>query len=125
MIFINAIYKEDILPTEYAKGLLKLLNPVVPHITEELWNKVFKEKDTIAYSKWPCYDSSKLIDDTYELVVQVNGKLRGKIEANSDTTEEKMKELALSIENVKIHTEGKEIVKIVVIPKKLVNIVVK
>ena len=125
MIFINAIYKEEVFPTEYAKGLLKLLNPIVPHITEELWSEVFKEQSTIAYESWPTYDEAKTIDDTYELVVQVNGKVRGKIETHTDTTEEEMKEKALQIENVKKHLEGLQIVKIVTIPKKLVSIVAK
>lgn len=125
MIFINAIYKEEVFPVEYAKGLLKLLNPIVPHITEELWSEVFKKQDTIAYEPWPTYDETKTIDETYELVVQVNGKVRGKIETHTDTTEEEMKEKALQIENVKKHLEGLQIVKIVTIPKKLVSIVAK
>ena len=125
MIFINAIYKEEVFPVEYAKGLLKLLNPIVPHITEELWSEVFKQQNTIAYEPWPTYDESKTIDDTYELVVQVNGKVRGKIETHTDTTEEEMKEKALQIENVKKHLEGLQIVKVVTIPKKLVSIVAK
>ena len=125
MIFINAIYKEEVFPLEYAKGLLKLLNPIVPHITEELWTEVFKQQNTIAYEPWPTYDETKTIDETYELVVQVNGKVRGKIETHTDTTEEEMKEKALQIENVKKHLEGLQIVKIVTIPKKLVSIVAK
>ena len=125
MIFLNAVYKEDVFPTEYAKGFIKLLNPIAPHITEEIWSIVFNEKDIIANSSWPTYDSSKIIDDTYELVVQVNGKVRGKIEVDSDTTEEEMKEKALSIDNVVNYTKDKEIVKIITIPKKLVNIVIK
>ena len=67
----------------------------------------------------------RLIDDTYELVVQVNGKVRGKIETHTDTTEEEMKEKALQIENVKKHLEGLQIIKVVTIPKKLVSIVAK
>ena len=125
MIFVNAIYKEESFYIEYAKGLIKLLNPIVPHITEEIWSEVFNEKDTIANATWPTYDESKIVDDTFELVVQVNGKVRGKIEIDSDTTEEEMKEKSLEIPNVKTFTEGKEIVKIIVIPKKIVNIVVK
>ncbi len=125
MIFINAIYKEEVFPVEYAKGLLKLLNPIVPHITEELWSEVFKQQNTIAYEPWPTYDETKTIDETYELVVQVNGKVRGKIETHTDTIEEEMKEKALQIENVKKHLEGLQIVKIVTIPKKLVSIVAK
>jgi len=125
MIFINAVYKEDIFPKEYAIGLVKLLNPIVPHITEEIWEVIFDGKDSIANEVWPTYDENKTIEETFTLIVQVNGKVRGKIEIDSDTTEEEMKEMALTIDNVKIFIEGKEIVKVIVVPKKLVNIVVK
>ena len=125
MVFINAVYKEDIFPKEYALGLVKLLNPIVPHITEEIWEVVFGNKESIANEKWPVYDDSKIIDETFTMVVQVNGKVRGKIEISSDTSEDEMKKSALTIDNVKTFTDGKEIVKIIVIPKKIVNIVVK
>ena len=125
MIFINAVYKEDVFPMEYAMGLVKLLNPIAPHITEEIWQQVFKKNESIANETWPVYDESKIVDETFTLIVQVNGKVRGKIEIDSNTSEEEMKTSALNIENVKTFTEGKEIVKIIVIPKKLVNIVVK
>ena len=125
MIFINAVVKEDALPREYGEGFIKLLNPVAPHIAEEIWQVVFNHDDTISYESWPTYDESKLIEDTYEMVVQVNGKVRGKIEVSMDATEEEMKTLAQQIDNVKAHLDGKEIVKVIVIPKKLVNIVVK
>ena len=125
MIFINAVYKEDIFPKEYAMGLIKLLNPIVPHITEELWEKVFGFNESIANEAWPTYDDEKIVDETFTMIVQVNGKVRGKIEVSADTTDEEMKNLANEIENVKVHTEGKTIVKVIVVPKKLVNIVVK
>ena len=125
MIFINAVYKENTLPLEYAKGFIKILNPLCPHITEEIWHEVLKEKNTLAYEPWPIYDIEKTKDDTYEMVVQVNGKLRGKIEVSTDTTKEEMEQLAKTIDNVKMYIEGKEIVKVIVIPKKLVNIVIK
>ena len=125
MVFINACFKEELIPLEYMEGFIKLLNPVAPHITEEIWNQVFKHNDTIAYEAWPSYDETKIEDLEFEMVVQVNGKVRGKITINTNTTEEEMKEKALSIENVKVYIEGKEIVKIVTIPKKLVSIVVK
>ena len=125
MIFINAVYKEDVFPKEYAEGLVKLLNPIVPHITEEIWEIVFKKQESIANETWPSYDESKTIDETFTMIVQVNGKVRGKLEVDSNTSEDEMKEKALTIENVKTFTDGKEIVKIIVIPKKLVNIVVK
>ena len=124
MIFINAVYKEDVYPIEYAKNFLKLINPIIPHITEELWN-LLGEKDTIAYSKWPTYDESKIKDETYEMVVQINGKVRGKIEVDSNLTNDEMVEIAKTIPNVKNNLDGKEIVKVITVPKKLVNIVVR
>ncbi len=125
MIFVNAVYKEEVFPKEYAMGLVKLLNPIAPHITEELWEKVFGATESIANESWPTYDDTKIVDETFTMIVQVNGKVRGKIEVGSDTTDEEMKNLANEIDNVKVHTEGKEIVKVIVVPKKLVNIVVK
>jgi len=124
MIFINACYKETILPKEYMEGFVKLFNPICPHITEELWN-MLGHNNTISYEEWPTYDINKTKDDSFEMVVQVNGKLRGKIEVSMETSKEEMETLALSIPNVKNFTEGKEVVKIIVVPKKLVNIVVK
>ena len=124
MIFINAVQKEDIFPREYAEGFVKLLNPLCPHVTEEIWESL-GHNNTITYEKWPECDETKIVDDSYEMVVQVNGKVRGKIEVSTSTTEEEMKKLAKEIDNVKTFTEGKEIVKEIVVHKKLVNIVVK
>ena len=125
MIFINEVYKVGKLPKEYGIGLIKLLNPLVPHITEEIWQQVFNGEKTIAYESWPEYDPDKLKDDTYELVVQVNGKVRGKTLVDYNLTEEDMKKQALEIENVKKFTEGHDIVKIIVIKNRIVNIVIK
>jgi leucyl-tRNA synthetase len=125
MIFINAVYKEDIFPKEYAMNFIKILNPIVPHITEEIWNQVFEQNNSITYEQWPSYDESKTISDSYELIVQVNGKVRGKIDVNNEISKEEMESLALNQDNVKKHIEGLEIVKIIVIPNKIVNIVVK
>ena len=124
MIFINAVYKEEVFPREYALGFIKLLNPIAPYITEELWS-MQGNTGTIAYEPWPTYDASKIVEETFTMIVQVNGKVRGKIEVDSSTTEDEMKTLAKDIDNVKAHIEGKEIVKEIVVPKKLVNIVVK
>ena len=125
MIFINAVAKEDNYPTEYAEGFIKLLNPIAPHITEEIWHEAFKHDNTISYEPWPTYDEAKMVDETFTMVVQVNGKVRGKIEVDSDTSKEEMETLAKEIDNVKTYIDGKEIVKIITVPKKLVNIVVK
>ena len=124
MIFINACYKETSLPKEYMEGFIKLFNPVCPHLGEELWNRL-GHNNTISYEPWPKYDIEKTKDDTFEMVVQVNGKVRGKIEVSMETSKEEMEKLAIDIPNVQNFTDGKEIVKIIVVPKKLVNIVVK
>ncbi len=125
MIFVNAVYKEEVFPLEYAKGFLKLLNPVCPHISEELWESVLNQKEFIANVEWPSFDESKIVDETFTMIVQVNGKVRGKIEVSSDTSKETMEKLAMEIDNVKVFIDNKEIVKIITVPKKLVNIVVK
>ena len=124
MVFINAVYKENVFPKEYALNFLKLLNPIAPHITEELWQRL-GNNDTITYATWPSFDESKMVDEAFEMVVQVNGKVRGKIVVSTETSKEEMEKLALDISNVKNYIDGKEIVKIVTIPKKLVSIVVK
>jgi len=125
MIFINAVSKEEIFPREYAEGFIKLFNPICPHITEEIWHEVLGHKDTIAYETWPKYDESKIVEDEKEIGVQVNGKLRATIKIHVDDDEETIKEKALKEENVIRNTEGKEIVKIIVIKGRIVNIVVK
>ncbi len=124
MILLNETDNYETISRKDYRTLIILLNPFAPHITEEI-NEVCSLGEPLCYSSWPKYDEKKTIDETYEMVVQVNGKVRGKIEVDTDTDEEKMKELAKQIDNVKVHIEGKTIVKEIVIPKKLVNIVVK
>ena len=124
MIFINAVQKENVYPKEYAEGFIKLFNPLCPHITEEIWEHLGHNK-TIAYEPWPAYDEAKCQEDTKEIGVQVNGKLRGSIMIANDEAEDSVKEKALNHENVKKFTEGKIIVKVIVIPGRIVNIVVK
>ncbi len=125
MIFINAVSKEDVLPTEYAEGFIKLLNPLCPHVTEEIWHEKLGHKDTIAYEAWPTYDESKLVEEETTIGVQVNGKLRGTIKISVNDDEETIKEKAMKEENVVRNIEGKEIVKVIVIKGRIVNIVVK
>lgn len=125
MIFINAVYKETSFPREYAEGFIKLLNPVAPHITEEIWNVVLKHNDTIAFESWPEYDDDKIVEEEVTVGIQVNGKLRGTITVPTDAAEDEIKNKAFEEENVKRHIDGKEIVKIIVIKGKIVNIVIK
>lgn len=124
MIFINAVYKEEVFPRKYAEGFVKLLNPVAPFITEEIWNRM-GHSDTIAYEKWPEYDNTKIVEDTVTIAVQVNGKVRATIEVSVDDDEKAIEDKALKEDNVKNHISGKEIVKIIIIKGKIVNIVVK
>ncbi len=124
MILLNKLEELESVSKEYYRILLHLLNPIAPHITEEL-NEIYNLGPKFTESEWPNYDPTKLENDTFTMVVQVNGKVRGKIEINSNTTEEEMKEHAMRIDNVKTFTEGKEIIKVIVVPKKLVNIVIK
>lgn len=123
MIFINDCYKADQIYTEYAIGFLKCFACFAPHLGEEIWNKVFHKETTIAYEPWPVYDESKLVDDEVEIVVQVNGKMRGKFKAAKDSSEDSIKETAMEIEAVKAQLEGKTIRKIIVVKGRVVNIV--
>ncbi len=124
MILLNELDKLEEITNKDYRTLLHLLNPISPHITEEL-NEMCNLGEELCKSSWPIYDENKLISETFTMVVQVNGKVRGKIEVSTDTTEEEMKKLSKEIDNVKNYIEGKEIVKEVVVPKKLVSIVVK
>ena len=125
MIFVNAAYKETSIPRYMAEGLVQLINPICPFFTEELWQNLFGHKESIAHSEWPKYDEAKLVSDTYTLVVQVNGKLRDRIEVSQEATQDEIKKIALESEKVLAHTNGLTVVKVIVVPKKLVNIVVK
>ena len=122
MIFINQAYKENILPKKYAEGFLQLLNPVAPHITEELWNKL-GHNESIAYEPWPTYDEEKTKSNNINLPIQINGKLRATIDIPVDEDESKIKEFAH--EAVKEKLEGKTIVKEIYVKNRIYNIVVK
>lgn len=124
MILLNEYEKEESITKEDYKIIIQLLNPFAPHITEEI-NEACSLGDLLCNTSWPTYDSNKVVEETYEMVVQVNGKVRGKVEVERNTSKEEMEKLALNIENVKNHIEGKEIIKVIVVPKKLVNVVVK
>ena len=124
MILMNAYDDMETITKEDLRVLLHLLNPFAPHITEEI-NEKYKLGNPLCESMWPAYDENKTIDNTYELVFQVNGKVRGKETVSTDTSKEEMEKLAKENTNVQKFIEGKTIVKVIAIPGKLVNIVVK
>ena len=124
MIFVNAVYKEGKCSKEYAEGLVKMLSCICPHIGEEIWSAL-GHNDTIAYESWPTYDESKTADNVVEVIVQINGKLRGKISVPVDMAKDEVLALAKADEKVAVAIEGKNIVKEIVVPNKIVNIVVK
>ena len=125
MIFVNAVYKEEVFPLYMAKNFIKMLNPICPFVTEEIWETILNEKESITYAEWPKYDEAKLLADTYTLVVQVNGKLRDRIEVATSSTNAEIEKVALESEKIKAHLEGLTVLKVVVVPKKLVNIVAR
>ncbi|MGG0644799.1 leucine--tRNA ligase [Sporosarcina gallistercoris] len=122
MVFINECYKADRVPTEYAEGFVLLMSPITPHLAEELWEKLGHE-GTITYVPWPTYDADKLVDDTVEIAVQINGKVRAKLEVDKDITKEELEKAALANEDVQKWIDGKELKKVIAIPGRLVNIV--
>lgn len=123
MKLVNEYYAVESISKDDYTVLLTLLYPFAPHITEELNEMI--GNSPICKSSWPKYDESKTIEETKEIAVQVNGKVRGTITIHVDDNEDIIKEKALNEENVKKHIEGKDIVKVIVIKGKIVNIVVK
>lgn len=124
MIFVNEAYKAQTVYRVYAENLVKMLSCIAPHICEEMW-QILGHEDTLAFEAWPTYDEAMLEQATIEMAVQVNGKLRAKITVNKDEDDEVVKASALAQDNVKMHTDGKNVVKVIVVKNKIVNIVVK
>ena len=122
MVFINECYKVDSIPKEFVEGFIIMLSPITPHLSEELWEKLGHE-ESIAYVSWPTYDESKMEEDTVEVAVQINGKVRAKINVAKDISKEELEKTALKDEQVKQWIDGKELKKVIAIPGRLVNIV--
>ncbi len=124
MILLNNYDKQGEISRKDYRTLIQLLNPIAPHVTEEI-NEMYNLGEALNESAWPNWDAEKLIDDTYEIGVQVNGKLRASILVNTEDGEEEIKEKAFANENIKKYIDGMEIVKVIAIPKRIVSIVIK
>ncbi|WP_330949706.1 leucine--tRNA ligase [Virgibacillus sp. MG-45] len=122
MVFINEGYKSSKLPKHFVEGFVKLLSPIAPHIAEELWSRL-GHTSSITYEQWPTYDSSKLVEDEVEVVIQVMGKVRSKMHVAKDISKEALEKKALEDETIQEWLDGKTIRKVIVVPGKLVNIV--
>ncbi len=123
MTFVNAANKSGKLSTEQANGFIKLIAPIAPHMAEEVNATVLNNSEDLTYSAWPTFDESKLVDESVEIVVQILGKVKAKI--NVPTGASKDEQLALSKEAVAELIEGKTVIKEIVVPGKLTNLVVK
>ncbi|WP_215509824.1 leucine--tRNA ligase [Limosilactobacillus fermentum] len=124
MVFVNEAYKVDDLPLEYMEGFVKMIAPLMPHLAEELWSQ-FNESETITYQPWPTYDEKALVEDEVEMIVQVNGKVRAKIKMAKDADNKDVEDAALANEHVHSFVDGKDVKKVIVIPNRIVNIVVR
>ena len=123
MTMLNEFYDKGVNKAEY-KTFLALLNPFAPHITEELWQQL-GETGLLSVAPWPAYDEAKTVESTVEMAVQVNGKLKGTIKLAADADKQAAIDAALAEEKVQHAIEGKQIVKQIVVPGKIVNLVVK
>lgn len=124
MIFMNAAYKAGKCPKEYAEGIIKMMSCITPHVCEEMWQKL-GHNDTIAYEPWPVYDGKELVVDTIEIAVQINGKVRGKINVGVDEDQDSAIAKAKANPDVAAAIEGKNIVKEIYVKGRIVNIVAK
>ena len=131
MELVNVLYKVDTSSSEDYRvmqealdNIVLMLSPIVPHICHSLWSALGHE-DVVIDAAWPSVDKQALIRDSLELIVQVNGKLRARIEIAADASNDVIEKQALNDENVKKFTDGKNVVKVIVVPGRLVNVVVK
>ncbi len=124
MIFVNEFSKNDIFPKEAADKFIVILAPFAPHIAEEIWSKMGHSK-SITFATYPNFDDSKTLKQTIEFVIQVNSKIRGKVFANIDSTQEQIQDLALEDANTKKFIGNQSIVKVIFVKNKLINFIVK
>ncbi|MEE3195956.1 MAG: leucine--tRNA ligase [Candidatus Neomarinimicrobiota bacterium] len=124
MIFSNHVQALEQISTDTLKTFLLLLNPFIPHMAEEI-NEHLNAYESISYAEWPNFDAELAKEDLITIAIQVNGKLRGNIQVKSDIDDKTLKTEASNIETVKKHLDGREIIKKIVVPGRLVNFVVK
>jgi leucyl-tRNA synthetase len=124
MIFINEVFKSPVLYKDIWEPFVLLLSPYAPHLGEELWQKL-DHKESLAYAQWPEWDEELVKESVLEIVIQINGKVRAKLELPAGTSKDETEKLAFQNEKIKAYTDGKTIVKVIVVPDKLVNIVVR
>jgi leucyl-tRNA synthetase len=122
MEFVNFFTGQDTRPLACMEAFVRLLSPMAPHISEELW-QALGHSDSLAYAPWPSFDPQYVQESSIELPVQINGKVRGRVIVQADATEDQIKKAALDDSRVQKCLEGSSIRKVIVIPKKLVNIV--
>ena len=124
MVFVNDCYKAEFIPRKYALGFIQLLAPFAPHLAEEMW-EIYGNTESISYAPWPAFDESKLVSDTVEIVVQLMGKVKAKLDVKKDLTPKELEEVVLANDEVKELIAGKQVMKVIVVPGRLVNIVAK
>ncbi len=124
MTFINEAYKQEQIPAAMAEGFIQMLSPVAPHISEEIWS-LLGHQQSVEKSSWPVYDASKLAEKQIEVIVQINGKIRARLMVEKGTSRDSLEKKAMSEQNVIERLEGKTVRKVIAVPDKLVNIVVK
>ena len=125
MTLINEIYEEGFITSEYLKIFTLLLSPFAPHVAEEVWEKCRLGENFASVSQWPVFDEAKLQNEEIQIVLQVNGKFRGKISCPCGISKEDVLEKAKNDQTFAKHTAEKEVVKVIYVQDRLLNVVVK
>jgi len=124
MIFINEAYKADKVSKEHIDGFLKLLSPIAPHMAEELWSKL-GHSSLVCESTWPTYEEKYLTESTVEIIIQVNGKIKERLMVATGLSKQELEDLALTEPKVEQLVQSLDVIKVITVPDKLVNIVAK
>jgi leucyl-tRNA synthetase len=124
MVFVNAATQAETLPRETVTAFLRVLSPYAPHITEELWERL-GETGLLAHATWPVHDEAQCVDETNTIVVQVNGRVRASLEVPLNMAKDELETMAVADERVQKHIDGKSVARVIVVPGRLVNVVVK